>query len=182
MMAKKAAAVGHNTEREQFEEQQFLNGFRQIKEHEADMAGTKGEIGGVYKRLEKFGFTKGDIKWAKELEDEDAPKVIETMRRRLRIARFFGHGVSRQIEMFDADRADGEERAFSEGLSAGKLRKENLNPYGADSKQGRAWQKGFNEGTTFINKDLADRFNEDGDELIKSSSDPFETTTSAGAA
>ncbi|QAZ45929.1 hypothetical protein [Mesorhizobium sp. Pch-S] len=175
-MAKKPAKadLGHNSEREQWEEQQFLNGFRQIKEHEADMAGTKGEMAGVYKRLEKLGFTKADFKWAKELEDEDAPKIIETMRRRLRIARFFGHGVSRQIELFESDRTPADERAYGEGLAAGKLRKDNANPYGADSKQGQAWQRGFNEGTEFINKELAGKFDEDGGSELISGADPFE--------
>lgn len=153
------AGAGHNTEREQWEQQQFLNGYRQIKELESDMAGSKGEIGGVYKRIEACGgWTKADIKWAKELEEKDAPKVIALMERRLRIARMLGHGVARQFEMFDKDRAPIEERAYEEGLAAGKLRKPNQNPYGADSKAGQEWQRGFNDGTAFINKDLAEKF------------------------
>jgi hypothetical protein len=174
-MAKKAkeqsATVGHNqqTEREQWEEQQFLNGFRQIKEIRSDIAGAMGDAAGIYDRLKKIGFTKGDVKWAVELEEKDAGDIIATMQRRLRIAKMFGHGVARQFEMFDQDRAPIEDRAYEEGLAAGKLRKEATNPYGADSAAGQAWQRGMNDGTTFINKELAEQF-EDGakrDELIK---------------
>jgi len=174
--AKKATpAAGHNvlSEREQWEEQQFLNGYRQIKGMESDLAGTKGEIAGIYKRIESCGgWTKADIKWAKELDEKDAPKVLETMRRRLRIARMLGHGVSRQVEMFDEDRTPLEDRAYDEGLAAGKLRKSAQNPYGVDSPAGQAWQRGLNDGTAFINADLASKFGHgDGDELI-SGDDP----------
>ena len=43
----------HNekTEQELYEEQQFVKGFADLKSLESEMAGTKGEIGGLYKRL-----------------------------------------------------------------------------------------------------------------------------------
>ena len=82
MAKEKKIAVNGQTEREQWEEQQFLNGFRQIKEHKSD------------------------------------------------------------------------------------------------SPQGQAWQRGFNDGTEFINKDLASQFEEpSGDEIIKApenGEDPFD--------
>lgn len=181
--AAKKTAVNGQTEREQWEEQQFLNGFRQIKEAKSEIAGTMGDMSSIYDRLKNIGFTKADIKWAIELDDKDAAEVIATMARRLRIARMFGHGVARQIEMFDADRTPSDERAYGEGLRAGKLRRENANSYGADSAQGQAWQRGFNDGTEFINKELADQFETPDPgkpEIIKSDDDqsdiedPFE--------
>ncbi|MER8959330.1 hypothetical protein [Mesorhizobium sp. M0701] len=183
--AAKRSAVNGQTEREQWEEQQFLNGFRQIKEHKSDIAGTSGEMSGIYDRLKKLGFTKADVKWAEELDEKDATEVIATMARRLRIARMFGHGVARQIEMFDADRTPADERAYGEGLAAGKLRKDAGNPYGADSPQGQAWQRGMNDGTEFINKDLASQFEPSGDELVKGADngeDPFDAADPAKVA
>ena len=47
----------------------------------------------------------------------------------------------------------------------------------SDSPQGQAWQRGFNDGTEFINKDLASQFETAGDEIIKGSEgaeDPFD--------
>lgn len=183
-MAKaKASAVNGQTEREQWEEQQFLNGFRQIKEAKSEIAGTMGDISAIYDRIKNIGFTKADVKWAMELDEKDATEVIATMARRLRIARMFGHGVARQIEMFDSDRTPADERAYGEGLAAGKLRKDSANPYGADSPQGQAWQRGMNDGTEFINKDLASQFEEpSGDEIIKaaeSAEDPFDAADPA---
>jgi hypothetical protein len=168
------SAVNGQTEREMWEEQQFLNGFRQIKDHKSEIAGTMGEISGIYDRQKNIGFTKADVKWAMELDEKDAVEIIQTMSRRLRIARMFGHGVARQIEMFDSDRTPADERAYGEGLAAGKLRRDNANPYGADSPQGQAWQRGFNDGTEFINKELASQFEEPEAEVIKGAEgDPF---------
>ncbi len=162
--------AGHNvqTEREQWEEQQFHNGLRQIKDLDSEMAGTKGEIGGVYKRLKDIGFSKADMKWAMELDDKDASEVISTMERRLLIAKMMGHRVARQFDMFDKDRTPAEDAAYEEGLASGKGRKSNSNPYDPGSIQGQRWQAGFNEGTAFINKDLDSAVNGAG-----SDNDPF---------
>jgi hypothetical protein len=157
-MAKAATAIsGHNvqTEQEQWQEQQFLNGLVQIKSLKSDIAGTTGEIGQIYKRVkDSSGFTKADFKWAMELEDKDASEIIATMERRLRIARMLGHRVARQFDMFEKDRTPAEDAAYEQGLAAGKLRKANSNPYDQASIQGQRWQSGFNDGTAFINKDL----------------------------
>lgn len=192
-MAKKSAvqnetpAAGHNvqTEREQFEEQTFLNGYRQIKDIKSEIAASMGDAKDIYARLKNIGFTKADVKWAMELEEKDAGDVIATMQRRIRIAKMFGHGLARQIELFDTDRAPVEERAYEDGLAAGKLRKDNANPYGADSAAGQAWQRGFNDGTAFANKDLAAQFEEkSGDELIQGArdDDPFAESENLEAA
>jgi hypothetical protein len=144
-----------------------------------------GDAKDIYARLKNIGFTKADVKWAMELEEKDAGDVIATMQRRIRIAKMFGHGLARQIELFDTDRAPVEERAYEDGLAAGKLRKDNANPYGADSAAGQAWQRGFNDGTAFANKDLAAQFEEkSGDELIQGSrdGDPFAGSENLAAA
>lgn len=167
--------TGHNArdERKEWEDQQFLKNLRAIGDLESEMAGTKGDIGAAYKRAEQCGgWTKSDFKWAQELEKKDSVKVIATMERRLRIAKLLGHGVARQFSMFDADRAPLEERAYQEGFAAGSLRKDMANPYGLESPAGQEYQRGFNEGTAFINKDLASKFGDGDGELIKGDADP----------
>lgn len=188
-MAKKARVTNEQTEREQWEEQTFLNGVRQIKDIRASIATEMGDAKDIYDRLKKNGgFTKADVKWAFELEDKDSSEVIATMKRRLRIARMLGHGISRQVEMFDEDRTPIEERAYEEGRAAGKTRKDDAtNPYGADSKAGQEWQRGMNDGTAFANKDLASQFDDepDGDEHIKGAQDgedPFDAADPAKVA
>lgn len=164
------APAGHNvqSEREQFEEQTFLNAVRQINEIQSNIATEMGDAKDIYSRLKNIGFTKADVKWAMELEEKDAGDVIATMQRRIRIARMLGHGVARQFEMFGEDRTPLEDRAYDEGLAAGKLRKSAVNPYGMDSAAGQRWQQGLNDGTEFINRDLSDAMP---DELIKAGND-----------
>lgn len=173
--AQEERARNEADERNQLEEQQFLKGFSQIKDIKTNIALEMGDAKEVYAKLKTFGFTKADVKWAFELEEKDSGEILATMQRRLRIAKMLGHGIARQFELFEQDRTPLEDRAYEEGLAAGKLRKEMANPYDLSSEAGQAWQRGFNDGTAFINKELADHFAKDGDELISGhdADDPF---------
>jgi len=162
--ANAAAKPGHNSGLDPAAERAFVREFTSIKEVEADMAGSKGKLAGIYKRLENFGFTKDDIKWAKDLEKKNASEVVATMHRRLAIATMMGHGVSRQFSMFEKDRTPLEDAAYLEGLAAGKLRRANTNPYGMETAAGQNWQAGFNEGHAFSNEAMAEVLN---DNIIK---------------
>ncbi len=157
--------VPANSEREQYEEQQFLRGVRTIQDHKSDIAGTMNEINQVYKHLKQFGFTKSDVKWAFELEEKDAPEVMATMQRRLRIARFLGHGVARQMELLETDRTPLVERAYEQGLNVGKLRKEMACPFDIGSEAGQAFMRGVTDGTAFINAELAAAIEDPGFEV-----------------
>lgn len=148
--------IGHNSdEQDQLAEQTFLRVFNEVKEGKSDIGERMADINEAYKSLKPHGYTKADIKFAMELEEKDAGDIIATMQRRIRIAKMFGHGLARQFDMFDEDRTPIEERAYEEGLAAGKLRKDATNPYGADSKAGQEWQRGLNDGHAFANKDLS---------------------------
>lgn len=147
--------AGHNVDQEKLDEQRFLNGFREIKELKSDIGGTMGTINGVYKTLKTHGFTKADVKWAFELEEKDSNEVIETMKRRLRIAGMLGHGIARQVELFDEDRTPLAERAYLDGLAAGRLRKDVTNPHDLSTEAGQEWQRGNNDGTSLANLDLS---------------------------
>lgn len=173
------ATAGHNerSEREQFEEQTFLNVFRDVKNGKSAIGEEMAEINAAYKRLKPCGFTKGDVKFAFELEEKDSAEVIATMQRRIRIAKMLGHGLARQLSMLDEDRAPLEDRAYDEGLAAGKLRKDMANPYGLDSEAGQAFQRGINDGTAFINQELADTLIKGDDE-----EDPFDAADPAKVA
>lgn len=147
----------HNekTPQEQYEDQQFLRSYQEIKQHESEMAGTKGEMGQAYKRLKDLGWSKKDIEFAKSLEDKDVGQVIADFERKIRIARLFGHQLGRQLELLEKDRTPQEDRAYDEGLAAGKLRKSATNPYQPGGKEFNRWQEGLADGTKFINADLS---------------------------
>ena len=87
------------------------------------------------------------------LDEKDSGEVIAEMELKIKVAKILGHGLGRQLDLFP-DRTPVEDRAYEAGLAAGKLRKPNANPYDPASPAGQAWQRGMNEGTEFINKDL----------------------------
>lgn len=134
----------------------FMDGIRQIRERRSDLAGKKGELAGIYKRLSDFGFPKADVDWAIGLQDKDSPKVIAEMRRRITLAGYLGHELARQLSMFDTDRTPIEDVAFESGFSVGMLRGAMQNPHDLSTVAGQAWQRGFNEGTAEINRSLAE--------------------------
>lgn len=153
------ARPDHNqmTEREQWEEQQFFTAYNELKEHRSEMAGIKGEMGGLYKRLKDIGFSKKDIEFAMTLEDKDVSEVIRDFEQKLRVARMFGHQLGRQLDLLDTDRTPEVDKAYQEGLANGKMRGSSSNPYGMNTEKGQAWQKGMNDGTEFINKELSEK-------------------------
>jgi len=174
-----SAPIVNEDERAQFEEQTFLDVFAEVKDGKSAIGEEMQEINEAYKRLKAVGFTKADIKWAFELEKKDSGEVIATMQRRIRIAKMLGHGLARQLELYETDRASIEERAYDEGLAAGKLRKgQGANPYDPTSSAGQAWLRGEADGNAFVNKDLSqfmDGQDSGADELIEGDrdDDPF---------
>ena len=166
-----SAKAGHNSGLDPAQERAFIREFGAIKEAEAEVAEQKGVLSGVYKRLENAGFTKDDVKWAKDLEKKNVSEVVATMRRRIAIATIMGHAVGRQMDIFEKDRTPLEDAAYLEGLGAGRMRKANANPYGMETAAGQNWQKGFNEGTAEANQALAEAMNEN---LIKAGDESSE--------
>jgi hypothetical protein len=156
---------GHNemTEEEMIEQQAVLRTLREVRDGKSEIAEMMGSINEAYKIAKPYGYTKADIKWALSLDEKDSGEVIEEMQRRIKLAKMLGHGLGRQIELFP-DRTPVVDKAYEQGLAAGKLRKSNSNPYDHSSEQGQAWQRGMNDGTEFINKELGE---------VISSSDPF---------
>ena len=162
------AKAGHNSGLDPAQERAFIREFTAIHDAETEMAEQKGVLSGIYKRLENAGFTKDDVKWAKELQKKNVSEVVATMKRRIAIATVMGHAIGRQMEMFDKDRTPIEDAAYLEGLGAGRMRKANANPYGMETVAGQSWQRGMNEGTAEANAALAEAMN---DNIIKAGDD-----------
>lgn len=155
-------SVGHNSN-DEYVEQVFHDTLGTIKQDKSEIASIMVGIKDAYDKAKGVGIPKSVFKWAQELEDKDINEVIRDLEWKIKVARWLGHPLGRQLDLLDTDRAPAEERAFAEGMAAGKGRKENANPYGGDSAMGREWQRGFNEGTAFANKDLSAALNPDPD-------------------
>lgn len=151
--------VGHNnTGLEDSQERVFIREFGNIKTLNTDMAGTKGELGGSFKRLESAGFTKDQISWALKLEKMNVSEVIRDMRMKISIAKLLGHGVGRQLDILD-DRTPLEDQAYIEGMAVGKFGGEPANPYGMETTPGQAWLKGMQDGNVIRNAALNEAIN-----------------------
>jgi hypothetical protein len=146
----------HNekTDQELYEDQQFLRGFGELNGLRSDMAGTKGDMNAVYKRLKDLGWSKKDLEFAQSLEDKDVGQVVADFERKIRIAKLFGHRIGRQLDLLADDKTPEVDRAFEAGRAAGVLRKTVANPYQPGTAEYERWEDGNKDGHQFINKEL----------------------------
>jgi len=163
--AKPAAGTGHNSGFDPAQEKAFIREFQNVKDEEAAMAGSKGTLAQIYKRLENAGFSKEHIAFAKTLEKKNVSEVMADMEMRIKICRVMGHAAGRQLDFLDKDRTPIEDQAYTDGYSAGKFGRPATNPYGMETMAGQRWQQGFNDGNVFRNEALAEAIS--GDNLIK---------------
>lgn len=161
----KTATLGHNSGLDPKREMVFIREMANIQAAEAEMAGTKGEMSGIYKRLESAGFSKDHIAFAKTLTKRNVSEVIADFQMKIAICKIMGHAAGRQLDMLDKDRTPIEDQAYLDGLAAGKLGRANVNPYGMETAAGQNWQNGLNEGNAFRNKALNEAIN--GETIIK---------------
>ncbi len=171
--AKAAEAVqGHNSGIDPKREAVFIREFANIKAAEVDMAETKGQMSGIYKRLETAGFSKEHVAFAKSLEKKNVAEVIADFEMKIAIARIMGHAAGRQLDMLDKDRTPIEDIAYLDGLAAGKMGRSAANPYGMETIAGQRFQAGMNDGTAFRNKAINEAVNgKEGEQLIKGGDD-----------
>jgi len=154
--------LGHNqlTEDEQLRNQQFYKLLTEYRGQMSDRATADTNIKDIYKRASTFQIPNGAFAFAERLRNGDAAEIIADLEMKLWVARATGHELGRQFDMFRGDRAPSDEIAYDKGFTAGAMRSSAKNPYDLGSADGQAWQRGFNEGTAFINKELANKMNE----------------------
>lgn len=140
-----------NDQQEHYEGQQTIKAVQRIEKLVSRQAGHRGELKAEYDRVGEFGYTKDDIKWLRKAKDTPANEIVQTLERRMKLARLFGLGIASQLDLFP-DRRTKEEQAYEEGQAAGRLRGNASNPY--DGPAGQSWQRGFNDGTQYINAEL----------------------------
>lgn len=100
---------------------------------------------------------------------EGEAKIKARMEAERQAARWAGLAVNTQADLFDADLAPIDDRAYAEGEEAG-LRGDTLaNPFDVNSKPGRRFEEGWKAGQA----SLAEGFRKkaDGDELISGAGD-----------
>lgn len=178
-MTKKATAAtpapGHNSGLDPAQERAFIREFQNIKDAESEMASSKGELAQIYKRLENAGFSKDHVAFAKSLEKKNVSEVLADFEMKIKICRIVGHAVGRQLDFLDKDRTPIEDKAYADGVAAGKFGRSATNPYGMETMSGQRWQQGFGDGNKFRNEALNEAVNGN-DNLIKGAGDADDQT------
>lgn len=151
----------HNekTPQEIYEDQKFLASFAELRDLESAMAGTKGDIGSLYKRMKDMGWTKKDFEFAKSLENKDVGQVVADFERKIRIAKLFGHRLARQMELRPTDATPEADVAYDRGFAAGRRRSNASNPYTFGSTEHQRYTEGENDGRSLANKSLNEAVN-----------------------
>jgi hypothetical protein len=93
------------------------------------------------------GFDKKDFDIARDLAAGHKPeaKVETDVRRRLRVARFVGHKLGEQYDLFELpDRTPAVDRAYDAGKQASMENKPRKPPHAPESEQYAAWIAGYN--------------------------------------
>ncbi len=147
--ATKEVGIGHNSQELTDEQQQVL-----FFQHKAKIISLKEKIASetallrnAYKLAKSEGFTKKDIDFAISLENDNDNEALERRRREAMIARWMGHPIGTQPDMFDdAKSSHGADRNFEEGKRAGMAGEDNASPHNLSTEAGQAWTKGWHEG------------------------------------
>jgi len=142
----------HNVKHRQ--EQIFVSKLYEIMEKEAEISSLKDEIKGLKSDAKAFGIDAKDFAIAQDLLKDNGAKARKDIESLLDNASRLNMAIGREVDMFDGDPATAEQRAYYEGLQTGKLRRQNKCPY-TDQNLVQEWQRGFNEGTEFVNESLA---------------------------
>jgi ribosome modulation factor len=155
-MSDETPSAGHNSELSEAEKQAlFLRGLTELEGMIADKDEIMSDIRNQRKRIISYGFTTADINFALGLRKKDDAESIEKRRREAMIARFLGHPIGTQADIFDElDRTPAADKALAEGKIAGAEGQAMSPPYDQSTEQGQQWLKGWQEGQA----DLASGF------------------------
>lgn len=123
-----------------------------IAAKQAQIEQLRNEVNSEFQLLKtETGITRGDYKFAQSLGKDDDKKIADTYRRRAMLARFHGHAIGVQGEMFDGnDRREPFDKARPRGKMAGLLG-EPCKPEADPGTEGyRGYMEGFAEGQTIL--------------------------------
>jgi hypothetical protein len=142
-------ATGHNSGELTDDQKQVLwfQRKKRIASLKTKIASLTGELRAEYKGLKaELGITRADADFALALGKDDDDKMLEQERRRRMLARWEGHAIGTQSDLFDDDRTPAVDAAFADGKRAGLAGERCENPFDPSTEQYREFQGGYHEG------------------------------------
>lgn len=126
----------------------FLHHRELIETQETKLAAIKLVLDKLYADAKVDGkFTKEEFRIARDLaaSPKREAKVQGDVRKRLRVARFIGHPMGAQFDLFEApDRTPAVERAYDAGKQASMENRPRRPPYSPEVPQYEEWMSGYN--------------------------------------
>lgn len=127
----------------------FLRHRKLIEDQEAKVAAIKLVLDGLYADAKVDGkFTKEEFRIARDLaaSPKREAKVAGDVRKRLRVARFIGHPMGRQFDLFEQpDRTPAVESAYDAGKQASMENRPRRPPHAPEVPQYEEWMRGYND-------------------------------------
>ncbi|WP_011580537.1 MULTISPECIES: ribosome modulation factor [Chelativorans] len=148
--------IGHNSELTTEQKSALrMHHVRRLLELEEEMQPLRERRKQIRAEAKGDGFKLSEIDAAIRLSTmEDTSIFVAEIKELIEIAKAFNAlPPGEQGDLFP-DRRPANERCFDEGKVAGLAGKNPEPPYGADSKQGQAWMKGWHEGQRIMREEL----------------------------
>lgn len=135
----------------------FLDHFAKITEQRKKADKANSDLRNLYKKAKADGFTKKEIDYAVDLMKDEDDKMVQERLRQQQIARWMGHKIGTQGELFEAaDRTPILEKAKAEGFRAGSMGAGSSTcPY--EGQQGQEWLKGWHEAQDTLKQAFIDK-------------------------
>lgn len=149
------AEPGHNIQAdERVNQGLFISGFARYKKSLEVGANWNSSHRNLLKELKADGIPKKDLEYALKLEKtKDDEEAIRQQLREQQLARWLGHKLGTQADLFAGDTADRTpitDKAYEEGFRAGSAGAGNTPPYDGDA--GQQWIKGWHAGQAVIHQ------------------------------
>jgi hypothetical protein len=125
----------------------FLHNRKEYIAAKAKEAAAKKIVDDIVTQAKSDGFTKKELDLSIELADlKKEKKVIADVETRLRVARWIGHKMGNQMDLFaEPDRTPAVDRAFDEGKQASMENQPRKSPYAPGLPQEAQWFDGYDK-------------------------------------
>jgi ribosome modulation factor len=155
-----APPIGHNGTADVTDDQQQALWFNDHKPKlvalRAKLATATADLRNQYKRLKAdLGITRKEAEFALALEKDEKGEELESHRRRMMLARWEGHPIGTQADMFDnVDRTPSVEKAYAAGKRAGLSGARCEPPHDPATEQAQNWIAGWHDGQAVLAKGI----------------------------
>lgn len=154
MAGNEAAQAGHNIKKtdDQIQQAIFVDTVSDVKRLKAELDSINGKLRQRYASAKVLGISKKEIDYAIRLEKEDDAEMIAERRKQQQIARWLGHPIGTQPDMFDGAEQPQESKATIAGRLAALRNEPRITPTAyAGGQPEQDWLSAYDDATATRN-------------------------------